>query len=116
MFFLYGTGANGKSVFINTIAGMMGDYAVAAPMDTFIESKTRPPPDGASDAAGARLVVSDGDGGGAQLGGGEAHAVSRAATRSRPGELLRQVTSSSSHRSSSRRRSAATTSPALRNV
>jgi putative DNA primase/helicase len=32
-FFLYGTGANGKSVFINTIAGVMGDYARPAPID-----------------------------------------------------------------------------------
>ncbi len=31
LFFLHGTGANGKSVFIDTIAGMMGDYATTAP-------------------------------------------------------------------------------------
>ena len=35
MFFLYGTGANGKSVFINTIRGIMGTYYVTAPVDTF---------------------------------------------------------------------------------
>ncbi len=33
VFFLYGTGANGKSVFVNTISGMMGTYAVTAPME-----------------------------------------------------------------------------------
>ena len=38
LFFLYGTGANGKTVFINTIAGMMGDYGVTAPMETFLAS------------------------------------------------------------------------------
>ncbi len=37
LFFLYGSGANGKSVFTSTIAGMMGDYAVTAPMETFLE-------------------------------------------------------------------------------
>ena len=28
LFFVYGTGANGKSVYVNTISGMLGDYAV----------------------------------------------------------------------------------------
>jgi hypothetical protein len=31
MFFLYGTGANGKSVFINTVRGIMGTYHTTAP-------------------------------------------------------------------------------------
>jgi putative DNA primase/helicase len=33
-----GAGGNGKSVFINTIAGLMGDYATTAAMDTFTAS------------------------------------------------------------------------------
>ena len=33
LFFLYGTGANGKSVFVNTLADILGDYATNAPMD-----------------------------------------------------------------------------------
>jgi len=33
LFFLYGTGANGKSVFVNTLATILGDYATNAPMD-----------------------------------------------------------------------------------
>lgn len=33
LIFLYGPGGNGKSTFINTIAGVMGDYAVNTPMD-----------------------------------------------------------------------------------
>ena len=37
LFFLYGTGANGKSVFVNTLATLLGDYAANAPMDTFME-------------------------------------------------------------------------------
>ena len=32
LFFLYGTGANGKCVFINTLTGIWGDYAAIAPM------------------------------------------------------------------------------------
>ena len=27
LFFLYGTGANGKSTFVETLRGIMGDYA-----------------------------------------------------------------------------------------
>jgi putative DNA primase/helicase len=57
IFFLYGTGANGKSVFMNTISGMMGDYAVAAPMDTFIESKMDRHPTELAMLRGARLVT-----------------------------------------------------------
>jgi putative DNA primase/helicase len=33
--FVYGPGGNGKSVFLNVITGIMGDYATTAPMDTF---------------------------------------------------------------------------------
>ena len=36
LFFLYGTGANGKSVFVNTLATILGDYATTAPMETFV--------------------------------------------------------------------------------
>jgi putative DNA primase/helicase len=36
LFFLYGTGANGKSVFVNTVAAILGDYATVAPMDMFM--------------------------------------------------------------------------------
>jgi putative DNA primase/helicase len=39
LFFLYGTGGNGKSVFLNTISGVMGDYARTAAIETFIDSK-----------------------------------------------------------------------------
>jgi putative DNA primase/helicase len=37
--FLFGTGANGKSVFMNTVFGVMGDYHKTAAMETFTESK-----------------------------------------------------------------------------
>ncbi|WP_197357646.1 phage/plasmid primase, P4 family, partial [Ralstonia pseudosolanacearum] len=39
LFFLYGTGANGKSVFVNVLATILGDYAANAPMDTFMEAR-----------------------------------------------------------------------------
>jgi len=57
MFFLYGTGANGKSVFINTISGMMGDYAVVAPMEAFISSPNDRHPTELAMLRGARLVT-----------------------------------------------------------
>ena len=37
--FFYGTGRNGKSTFLETIAGILGDYAVSTPMEAFIETK-----------------------------------------------------------------------------
>ncbi|MHB2025092.1 MAG: phage/plasmid primase, P4 family [Elusimicrobiota bacterium] len=57
LFFLYGTGANGKSVFINTLAAVMGDYATNAPMDAFLESRTERHPTDLAGLMGARLVT-----------------------------------------------------------
>ena len=37
MFILYGTGANGKSTFLNTIMNLLGDYSVATPTETFMK-------------------------------------------------------------------------------
>jgi len=36
MFILYGSGANGKSTFLNTIMALLGDYALATPTETFM--------------------------------------------------------------------------------
>jgi putative DNA primase/helicase len=36
LFFLYGYGANGKSVFVNTIQEMLGDYAKQTPVSTLM--------------------------------------------------------------------------------
>jgi putative DNA primase/helicase len=36
MFFLFGTWANGKSTFLNTIMNLLGDYATATPTETFM--------------------------------------------------------------------------------
>jgi putative DNA primase/helicase len=56
LFFLYGTGANGKSVFLNTICGLMGSYARTAPVETFIDSKNQNHPTDLAGLQGARIV------------------------------------------------------------
>lgn len=55
-FFLYGTGANGKTVFINTISGLMGDYAKTAAIETFTETTNDHHPTDLAGLQGARLV------------------------------------------------------------
>lgn len=57
LFFLYGTGANGKTTFIRTIQEMMGDYAKQAPPDLLMAKYATEHPTGLADLAGARLVV-----------------------------------------------------------
>ena len=56
-FFAYGTGANGKSVFLNTIARLMGDYHTTAPMEAFIASRADRHPTEMAGLRGARLVT-----------------------------------------------------------
>ena len=58
LFFLYGTGANGKSVFLNVISGLMGDYAKAAPIEAFVASNNEHHPTDIAGLQGARLVTS----------------------------------------------------------
>jgi putative DNA primase/helicase len=55
--FAYGTGANGKSTFINTIMGILGDYATVADVGTFIASNTERHPTDVAKLHGFRLVV-----------------------------------------------------------
>lgn len=57
LLFLYGTGANGKSVFVNTLATILGDYAANAPMDTFMETRTDRHPTDMAGLRGARFVA-----------------------------------------------------------
>ena len=57
LFFLYGTGANGKSVFVNTLATILGDYATNAPMDTFMETRNDRHPTDMAGLRGARFVA-----------------------------------------------------------
>lgn len=57
LFFLYGPGGNGKSVFINTISGIIGDYAMTATMDTFASRRHSSIPSDIAMMRGARLVT-----------------------------------------------------------
>ena len=56
--FGFGTGANGKSVFTSTIAGILADYAVTAPIETFTVTANEQHPTELARLRGARLVVS----------------------------------------------------------
>ena len=40
MFILFGTGANGKSTFLNTIMHLLGDYAISTPTETFMKKNS----------------------------------------------------------------------------
>jgi putative DNA primase/helicase len=57
LFFLYGTGANGKTVFGATVAGILGDYAKTAAIETFIASAAEHHPTDIAGLQGARLVT-----------------------------------------------------------
>ena len=57
LFFLYGEGGNGKGVFLNTIAGIMGDYALTASMDAFVVTHNDRHPTELAAMRGARLVT-----------------------------------------------------------
>jgi putative DNA primase/helicase len=57
MFFLFGTGANGKSVCIDTVSGIMGDYHRTAPIETFTLSHSDRHPTELAGLRGARLVT-----------------------------------------------------------
>lgn len=57
LFFLYGPGGNGKGIFVNTMAALMGDYAVAAAMNTFTASKNERHSTDLAMLRGARLVT-----------------------------------------------------------
>jgi putative DNA primase/helicase len=56
LFFLYGLGANGKSVFIRTIAGILGDHHRTASMETFTVTNSERHPTDLAMLRGARLV------------------------------------------------------------
>ncbi len=58
MFFLFGSGANGKSVFTATHSGILGDYATVAPIESFTSSQNEHHPTDLAALQGARLVIS----------------------------------------------------------
>ena len=55
--FAHGPGGNGKSVFLNTITGIMADYSTPAPSDTFTVSIGDRHPTELAALHGARLVA-----------------------------------------------------------
>ncbi|WKB55994.1 phage/plasmid primase, P4 family [Eleftheria terrae] len=57
LFFLYGTGANGNSVFLNVVSTILGDYARHAPMETFMDSAGERHPTELASLRGARVVT-----------------------------------------------------------
>ena len=57
IFFLHGTGANGKSVFISTISGVLRDYHRTGAMDTFVATHNVAHPTDLAGLRGARLVT-----------------------------------------------------------
>jgi putative DNA primase/helicase len=57
LFFLYGTGANGKSVFLSTVTGIFADYHMTAAIETFTASQSERHPTDLACLRGARLVT-----------------------------------------------------------
>jgi P4 family phage/plasmid primase-like protien len=57
LFFFYGTGGNGKGVFLNTLAAILRDYAAVAPMEAFVVSQGDRHPTDLAGLRGARLVT-----------------------------------------------------------
>jgi putative DNA primase/helicase len=57
LFFLYGTGTNGKSTFINAITACAGEYHCVAPIETFTASNNERHPTELAGLRGARLVT-----------------------------------------------------------
>jgi len=56
--FLLGPGGRGKSTYLNTMVGVLKDYAVVSPLDTFTASKNDRHSTDIAGFQGARLVVS----------------------------------------------------------
>jgi putative DNA primase/helicase len=57
LFFAHGAGSNGKTVLMSTMAGILGDYCLATPIETFTESRTERHPTELARMGGARLVT-----------------------------------------------------------
>lgn len=55
--FLHGSGANGKSVFLDILATVLGDYAAAAPLESFMASAQDRHPTDLAGLRAARLVL-----------------------------------------------------------
>ena len=56
LLFIFGSGGNGKGVFLNTIAGIMGEYCTIAAMESFAASQGERHPTDLAMLRGARMV------------------------------------------------------------
>jgi putative DNA primase/helicase len=56
IFFIFGPGGNGKSIFLNTLNGLMGNYGAVAAADTFMASHNDKHPTSLAMLCGARFV------------------------------------------------------------
>ena len=57
LFFFHGGGANGKTVFVSTVGGILGDYAKIASTSTFTANNAEQHPTDLAGLRGARLVI-----------------------------------------------------------
>lgn len=57
LLFLYGTGRNGKSVLLNTVSHIWGDYSRKAAAETFLNTQADKHSTGLAGLQGARLVI-----------------------------------------------------------
>ncbi len=57
IFILYGTGANGKSTFLETISALLNDYACRTPTETLLVKRSGAIPNDVARLKGARLVT-----------------------------------------------------------
>jgi putative DNA primase/helicase len=57
LFFLWGTGGNGKGTFVNVLTGIWAEYHKTSPIETFVASKTDRHPTELAGLRGARLVT-----------------------------------------------------------
>ncbi len=57
MWFFFGSGRNGKSVFLNTVANILGDYHQTAAIETFTVTHNEQHPTGLAMLRGARMVT-----------------------------------------------------------
>jgi putative DNA primase/helicase len=57
LFLLYGTGANGKSTFLETVRALLGDYFTQADFSTFLNLQQDGPRNDIARLAGARMVA-----------------------------------------------------------
>ena len=88
-FFLHGPGANGKTVFLEVLADVLGSYARTAPLDTFMATRADRQPNDLAGLDGARMVDRHRDRGRAPLGRGPDQGDHRRRPDRRPPALRR---------------------------